>query len=133
MYRLEAFQAHETGHWQRQVGYHLAVARAANPALGLAQAVDRGRHVDLIRADHAQIVAVVADGGSDRAALHAKAFDEGRRVIVIDAVTRDDRDLDHVLAQIDPTLAVFERQRHRNALGDDLARNDADRLRRRPL
>src|SRR6202020_3450346 len=30
-------------------------------------------------------------------------------------------------------LAIFERQRHWNAVGDDLAGNDADRKRRRPL
>src|SRR6202023_157551 len=76
---------------------------------------------------------VMADGRSDRSALHAEALDKGRRVVVVDSVARDHRNLDHVLAEIDATLAIFERQRHRNAVGDDLARNDADRLRRRPL
>src|ERR1700743_2135987 len=65
--------------------------------------------------------------------LHAKAFDEGRRVVVVDAVPGDDRDLDHVLAEIDAALAMSERQGHRNTGVDYFARNDADRLRRRPL
>ena len=33
-------------------------------------------------------------------------------MIVVDAVARDDRDLDDVLAEIDAALAVVERQRH---------------------
>ena len=62
-----------------------------------------------------------------------KPLHESRRVIVVDAMARDHRDLDHVLAEIDAAFAIFERQRYRNTVGDDLARNDADRLRRWPL
>src|SRR5208282_6918589 len=98
-----------------------------------AQAVDRRRHVRLVDADDAKVVAVMADGRGDGAALHAEALDERGRAVVVDAVAGDDRDLDDVLVKIDAALAVREGKRHRHAVGDDLARNDAYRLRRRPL
>ena len=81
------------------------------------------------------VVAVMADRRGDGAALHAKTVHEGDRDIVVDAVPRDDRDLDHILIEIDAAQAVGEGQRHGNALGDDLAghrrRSPASRALRR--
>ena len=78
-------------------------------------------------------MAVVADGGGDRAALHAEAPHERDRDIVVDAVARDDRDLDEVLIEIDPAQTLREGQGDGDAFGDDLAGHDADRLRRGAL
>ena len=130
---LEAGQAHQPGDGERQFGDDLAAFGHREAPLDLAQPVDRGGHVRFVRSDDAEVVAVVADGRGDGAPLHAEALHEGGRHIVVDAVARDDRDLDDVLIEIDLPLAVPVRQRHRNALGDDLAGNDADRLGRRPL
>jgi hypothetical protein len=48
-------------------------------------------------------------------------------------MARDHRRLDEILVEIDSPQTVGERQHGGHALGDDLARQDADRLRRGPL
>ena len=54
--------------------------------------------------------------------------------IVVDAVARDDRDLDDILVEVDPAAAPPAKGSvDGHALGDDLAGDDADRLGRRPL
>ena len=49
------------------------------------------------RADDADIVAVMSDRGRDGAALQAEALDEAAADVAVDAMARDDRDLDDVL------------------------------------
>ncbi len=77
-------------------------------------------------ADDADIVAVVADRRGDGAFLQAKTLDETIGVVAVFAVALDDRDLDHVIAEIDVGLVASGRQAVATMLGDDLAGHDTD-------
>ena len=78
-------------------------------ALERDEAVDRRRHVGVVGADDADVVAVMADRGGDGAALQAEAVDEAAADIAVDAVPRDDRDLDDVLGEVDASRAAARR------------------------
>ena len=81
--RLEGLETHQAGQRQRQLGHHLASLRHDETAAELAQPIDRDRHVVVVHADDADVVAVVADRGGDGALLHAEAGDEAAADIAV--------------------------------------------------
>ena len=76
---LERAVAHQAGDRQRQLGPDRAVGGHDKAALERDDAVDRHRHVAVVGADDADVVAVMPDRGGDRAALEAEAVDEAER------------------------------------------------------
>ena len=80
-------------------------ATTTKPPCDRAEPVHRHRHVGVVHADDADVVAVVADRRGDGAALQPETLDEAAPDIAVDAVPRDHGDLDDVLATIGLTLA----------------------------
>ncbi len=103
------------------------------PAAESRSDVHRDRHVRIVRADHADVVAVMPDRGRDRAARQAEAVHEAAPDIAVDAVPLDDADLKEIVT---PDRARARRRAPAGTpssrAGDDLARNDADGRGRRP-
>ena len=87
------------------------------------EAVDGDRHVGVVDADDADVVAVVADRRGDGAALQAEAVDEAAADVAVAAVPLDDRDLGDVLGGIGAARAAARRQVAPQMLGDDLPRD----------
>ena len=106
---LEGAVAHQAGDRQRQLGPDRAVGRHHEAALDLDQAVHGRRHVAVVGADDADVVAVVADGGGDGAALQAEPVHEAAADVAVRPVPGDDRDLDDILGEVDQPLAAAAR------------------------
>ncbi len=118
---LVRFEAHQAGDGQRDFAGDLAVLDDDEAALDFSEPVGRERHVVLVDADDADIVAVMADGRGDRALLQAEALDEAVGVVAVLAVALDDRDLDDVVDEIDTGLVARCRKAIAAMFGDDLA------------
>ena len=99
--RLIGFEAHQAGDGQRDFAGDLAVFDDDEAALDLDEAVGGERHVVVVGADDADIVAVMADGRGDRALLQAEALDEAGGMVAVLAVALDDGDLDDIVGKID--------------------------------
>ncbi len=123
---LERAVAHQARDGQRQLGPDRAVGDHDKAALERDDAVDRDRHVAVVGADDADVVAVVPDRRGDRAALEAEAVDEAEPDVAVDAVPRDDRDLDHVLSEVDASRAALRREIAPQMLGQDFPRDHPD-------
>ena len=118
--------AHQSGDRQGHLGPDLATRDDHEAAPDGAEPVHGDRHVGVVHADDADVVAVVADRRGDGAARQPETLDETAPDIAVYAVPGDHGDLGDVLAAIGLTLPAPDRQVELEMLGDDLAWDHAD-------
>src|ERR1700733_7270887 len=73
---LKGIQAHQAGEGQGELGEDLPGLHGNESSPEHEQAVDGNRHIFITGAHHADVVAVMADRGGQRAGAKAKALDE---------------------------------------------------------
>ena len=129
---LKRFQAHQAGEGQGQLGQHRPPCTATNPPPSTSRRLTAIAMSSSFGADHADVVAVMADRGGERAPAEAEAFDESPADIAVAAVALEHADLEQIMLRDRRAAAIAIRQIGLQTLGEDLARDDADHRRRRP-
>ena len=103
---LGRLRVHQAGEGQRHAAEHFAVLHDDLTAAAGDQRVGGKRHILVVRADDEQVVRVVRDRGSHRAALDVEALDEADAVPAGRVMALEDEGLQHVLRRVAFQLAV---------------------------
>ena len=115
-----------TGERKSEFGQDWAIPGSNKSSPQHDQAVDSDRHIFIAGAHDAEVVTVVAHGGSESAAAEAEAFDESAPHIPVAAMTLQHADFEHVVLGVGMALAFAVGQGCFQPLGQDFARDYAD-------
>ncbi len=107
----------QSADFQRQQREYLAVLHRDEAAAAFDQGIDRNRHIPVIRPDHAEVVAVVADAGSQRAVADAETVHKAQTGPRFAAVAGQHGQLQHIPAGVGVFDSVDQPQLHRQPAG----------------
>ncbi len=110
---LVRFQAHETGNGQRDLACYLAILNDDEPAVDVRKTVCGDRHIFIGCADHADIVAVMANGRGNRARLETETLHKAVGMVAVFPVTLDHRNFQDITLKIDGRLVTVDGRRKR--------------------
>ena len=103
---LKRLQAHQAGKGQGQLGQYSPALDGHESSAQREQAIDGHGHVLVAGADHADVVAVMADRGGERAPAKAKALHEPAANIAVTAMALEHADLEQIVLRIGVPKAV---------------------------
>jgi len=97
---LKGGQRHKAGEGQGELGEHSPGLDGNESSTECQQPVHGNRHILVIGAHHADVVAVMTNRGGERALAKAKALDETVANVAVTAVAFEHADLEQVVLRI---------------------------------